>query len=370
MIETLKKLNKKTLIIIGCIIIIPILLIIILAFLQGCSNSKVSYSKYEKNMISAAQKYFNDNENEPIDEGDKAEVSLDKLVEEGYIKEPSKSVKDECSGVVAARMNGSSAEVNNGGYVNYTVTLECDKYKTLHLADKIKENLTTEGSGLYAIGDEYIFKGDKPNNYINVFDTQYRIMSMDSDNVIKLIKVESEMKTRKWDDKYNVETQLYSGKNIYKDSSILDYLLSTYSESKEMKSGIRDHIVAYDVCVGKRSSKEYAISREIDCSERLDNQVISLINVSDYSLASLDNDCKNITSKSCNNYNYLSDFLIKSWTMNAVSENTYDVFYLSSGMIMPLGASTFDSYNLVIFIDGNEFYQSGEGTQKNPYIFK
>ena len=47
MLEALKKLDKKFLIIAGCIILLPILIIIFLAIIQGC-NRNITYENYEQ----------------------------------------------------------------------------------------------------------------------------------------------------------------------------------------------------------------------------------------------------------------------------------------------------------------------------------
>lgn len=370
MVEALKKLDKKFLIIAGCIILLPILLIIFLAIIQGCSNRKITYEKYEGKMISAFEKYLNDEKAIPIEESESVTIELSKLVDGGYIKSPDKLLDDEtCSGSVSVIRNGSSVEQNEGGFLNYTVNLECQNYSTKHLVDKIKENIVTDGtSGLYLIGDEYIFRGNKPNNYITFFGMPYRIVSVDKNGILKLIRTEPELTTRVWDNKFNTEINHNYGKNIYKDSSILSALLNDYVNGKKISKKAKAHVVGYDVCIGKRSANDYSISREIDCSEVLEDQVVSLINVSDYSLASLDPDCNSIISKPCNNYNYLYDIASSTWTLNSLSDNTYQVFYIASGLSEIQNANMYNEYNLVIYIDGNELYTEGTGSELDPYI--
>ena len=58
MVDAIKKMDKKFLIMVGAIIVIPIVIIILLAIIQGCGNRKVSYEKYEDKMVQAATKYF------------------------------------------------------------------------------------------------------------------------------------------------------------------------------------------------------------------------------------------------------------------------------------------------------------------------
>lgn len=369
MVEALKKLDKKFLIIAGCIILIPIFVIVFLAIVQGCSGGTITYEKYEQKMISAAQKYFADKNKIPVEESDLVTVKLNKLVSGGYIKSTEDLLEDStCDGEVNIRRNGSSIETNGDGFLNYTVTLNCDDYSTTHLVDKIKEDVVTTESGLYQIGEDYVFKGDKVNNYINIFDISYRIMSIDKNNIIKLVKSEPEITSRIWDNKFNIEVNHSYGKNIYKDSVILTYLLNDYENAKKVSKKAKQHIVAYDVCIGKRSVNDYSISKELDCSQVLENQVISLMNVSDFAMASSDPDCNSTTSRACKNYNYLSKIATSTWTLNTVSENTYEAFFISDGLSEHQNANSYNEYNIVIYIDGNELYTSGEGTALNPYI--
>lgn len=371
MIDALKKMDKKFLIIAGLIICLPIIIIMFLAIIQGCGNRKVSPEKYEEKMISALEKYIEDADKTPKKEGEILTVKLSTLVDKEYIKSTEDLLDDStCKGSVSVRRNGASVESTKGGYLNYTVNLECKEYKTTHLVDKLKENIVTEESGLYQDGEVYIFKGNKVKNYINFFGYVYRIVSIDKDGVLKLVKSESEGTGRIWDNKYNTETNSSSGKNIYKDSVILESLLDDYANDRKIDSSARKHIVAYNSCIGKRSNINYSIDSSLDCSENLENQVISLLNVSDYAKASLDSECKDLNSYSCDNYNYLSGVADSTWTLNTSSDNTYEVIYLSNGIMDVQNANVRDYYNIVIYIDGNELYTSGDGSEKNPYVIE
>ena len=368
MVEALKRLDKKFLIIAGGIILLPILIIVFMALIQSCDRN-VTHEKYEEKMISAAQKYIEDKDKTPTKESEIVTVKLSKLVSEGYIKSTEKLLDDpSCKGEVNIRRNGVSVESNNGGFLNYTVDLECDKYKTTHLIDKITENVVTSESGLYLINENYVFKGNDVKNHINLYNSSYRIMSIDKDGIIKLVKSEPENATRLWDNKYNTEINNSYGKNIYKDSVILDYLMNDYENSKKISSKLKKHVVAYDICIGKRSSTDYSISKDVDCSEILENQVISLMNVSDFAMASADPECNSTVSKSCRNYNYLSRVATSTWTLNTLQDNTYEAYYISDGLSAHQNANAYNEYNIVIYIDGNEKYIEGTGTAANPYI--
>lgn len=368
MIDALKKLDKKFLIMAGCIIFLPIFIIIIITMIQGC-NRTITYDKYEEKMITAAEKYFNDKDIMPAEEGGVVSVDLDKLVDAEYIKSSEKLLDDNtCKGSVTARRNGASIDSNNGGYLNYTVTLDCKEYSTVHLLDKLKEDTVSEGSGLYAFGDGYIYKGDKPNNYITFFGKNYRIVSIDKEGILKLIREEPEITSRIWDNKYNTEVNYSYGKNIYKDSKILEYLIEDYKNVKKINTKAKSHVVAYDSCIGKRSNVDYSIDKAKDCSEILEKQIISLISVSDFALASADPECNSTNSKSCRNYNYMYKIASSTWTSNSSLDNSYEVFYISDGLLQYQNANKYNEYNIVIHIDGNEMYKEGKGTLENPYI--
>lgn len=375
MVNGLKKLDKKFLIMAGSIILLPILIIVILACVRGCGGGTTTPEKYEQKMISAAEKYFEAKKLLPKKEGEVATVELKKLVSDGYIKSTEKLLKDaSCSGEVTVRRNGSTIEKNDGGFLNYVVDLVCDEYKTTHLVDKILKNAitTTENvaaeSGLYKVDETYIFKGDQVENYINFYGLMYRIMSIDENGIIKLIRTEPEINSRIWDNKFNAEVNRSYGKNIYKDSQLLMYLLNDYDNPKKFTTESKQHVVSYDVCIGKRTSNDYSINRELDCAEILENQVVSVMNVSDFALASSDPDCNSTISRSCKNYNYLSKIATSTWTSNSLSDNTYEVFYISDGVSSHQNANAYNEYNIVIYIDGQELYVSGKGTSSNPYV--
>ena len=371
MVEALKKIDKKFLILAGCIILLPIILIIVLAIVQGCSNTKVTYEKYEEKMLEAAKSYFADNGNLPTLEGETKTIELNILVKNEYIKSTEDLLEDTtCEGSVTARLNGSNVEENEGGFINYTVNLECDDYKTNSLINSLTNDLVTEGSGLYETENGYIFKGDEVKNYITFFGVQYRIVSVDENGILKLLKSESESIERYWDIKYNIDTGSASGKNIYADSEIYKYLMDIYNNSKYFSKEAKKHVVSKNVCVGARDINDLTLNNNSECSNVLNNQIISLLGVTDYANASTDPYCLDILSKSCRNYNYMKGLFLDTWTFTPVSNNSYEVYYIYNGIVKYKEASKYSSYNIVIYIDGDEILESGNGSEKTPYIIK
>ncbi len=368
MVGALKS-NKKILIIAGVIIAIPILLIMFLAIIQGCSNTQITPEKYEEKMLTAAQNYFKD-KGLPENEAEVKTVKLSTLVKKEYIKSSNDLIGDDtCKGSVSVRKNGSTVAENEGGFLNYTVYLECKNYKTNTLKSNLMKDLTTEGSGLYQDNNYYVYKGDEVNNYIKYFGIMYRIININESGVVKLIKVESESLDRYWDNKYNVEVSDLYGINIYKDSAILKYIISDYNNPKVISNNAKKHIVSTNVCVDSRDINNGTIGN-YNCVNVLQNQVATLIDASDFAKASLDPNCNSIYSKSCGNYNYLKQLNLQTWTPIATSNNTYQVYYLTNGIIKFQEASKYQNYNLVIHIDGGEKVISGKGTESEPYVIQ
>ena len=48
--------------------------------------------------------------------------------------------------------------------------------------------------------------------------------------------------------------------------------------------------------------------------------------------------------------------------------DSYNVYYLDSGVIEYKESSSTNRYNIVIYIDGDEIIDSGMGTQTDPYV--
>lgn len=367
MVDALKKLDKKFLITAGLLIFIPILVIIFLALIQGCSNKTTSYESYEKKMLTAGEKYLKSKL--PTNEAEIKSVSLDTLVKEKYIKSTDKSLKDStCKGEVTVRLNGSLIEENKGGYYNYTVNLNCKDYNTKSLKNLLEENVVTEGAGLYKVGNSYIFKGDDVKDYLTLSGKSYRILGIDSNGIVKLLSSEALNYSLPWDTKYNSSVNDSKGITKYQDSSILKYLNTMYKNEKMYKVNSKKHMIAYDVCIDSRNADDYTIKNYDECSTYATKQIISLPSVNDFALASNDKECTNLNARSCINYNYLRYAGFNTWTLNPVATNSYEVFYVSSGFLRVTEANEEKNAFYVIYIDSNEIVKTGDGSKDHPYV--
>ena len=326
-----------------------------------------NYQKLEEKLVSAAEDYIKDDEKRIPDPGTSIEISADTLVSEGYLKELTEYIDDTCSGKVTV--------MNNGGLSLYLPEVTCTEYKSVTLADQIMtDSLRTEEDalaykgGLYEMNGEYVFRGKDVNNYVSFGGTTWRILKIDQNGNLRLVKNETEKKTTRWDTKFNAETQRSYGINNYVTSDLYETLNNSYSSFKEEN---KRHLIPHDVCIGKRKETDRNVDLSIDCGENvLSNQYLSTVNLSDFVLASLDENCKSIDSGSCSNFNYWMENIDTVWTTNASADNTYEVYTFGNAMSQIARANGKNSYYWVVYVSGRELYSSGTGTAKDPYVIE
>lgn len=360
MMDIFKKTDKSFLIKCGILLIIPIIIIIILAIIRGCSSRGNNYSSYEQKMTTKASTYFKQHKLLPSKEGKEVVVTLDELMLDG-LKSPNKYLKDStCTGSVTVQKNGSE--------YFYTPYLDCSEYKTDYLVNHIKKDITTKESGLYQINNEYIYKGNKVNNYLSFFGNIYRIIKIDSNGNLRLIKEQRQDRSIQWDDKYNSSKEDNVGINEYYNSYIYDQVWSDYNNIKLFNKEVKKHMIGHTVCLDKKDENDLSMNES--CEKPLHNQYISIPTIYDYELASYDQNCKQIGDGACSNFNYLDDVLTSTWTVNTSASDDYSVYYLAGSYIDTQSANNYKNYYWVISISGNELYISGSGTEKDPYIIK
>lgn len=347
--------NNKIIRIFIILILVIIIGIIIIVSVLGNKETKLT----NNSLVIAAKRYTANTPNSlPINEYDSRDITLNKLVSEGYIKTSST-----CNSYVTV------VKVNND-YV-YTPYTKCgDKNDSKLLINKIKENIVTSGEGLYYYNNEYIFRGENPNNYVSLGDSKWRIIGIDNNN-IKLIYSGTYVESESWDEKYNTTTNQKDGINDYinnsGNSNIKNYLDKYILENSDdiFIPSNKAKLVKHKVCIGKIDID----SNDIDvCKETLDDQLVSVINIKDYINASLDPNCNAATSINCQNYNFLNK---SGWTISAKSTDNVYVYYIQTqNGIKAAKGYLGKPIRPVIEIRGNSIYLSGDGTRENPYTLK
>lgn len=354
----------KFLLIFAVIIVITI----IFTFLFSGSNTKIqTYNDMEVSLKNAAIKYASSNSSLlPKDETTLKKVNLDTLVNEKKIDQLY-ALDDEnisCTGYV-------TIVKKNDSYI-YTPYIKCGKYyETKELSKYIidKEDGSTSEDRLYKYEDTYVFRGENPNNYVMLGDKLFRILEINNNNEIKLIANKRTDMQFVWDDRFNSEKKDNIGINNFSKSRLKEGLEDLYN-SEYFTDSDREKIAKHDICVGKRSLSDTSIDGKAECSVIEKNQYVGLLQVNEFARASIDEKCNAANKPECQNYNFLYNLGYSIRTLNAVADNTYQIYYISDGELYITRSSNSFYVFPVIYIDKDVLYQGGEGTLDKPYILK
>ena len=362
--------DQKLMKILGIVIAGFVVFILILFLIASCSNTTYTYEKLEDKMLSVAKEYYKNNESElPSQDKDTKSYTLKKMISDGKIDELSKLFGKE------VKCEGNVTVTNNNGHYVYTPYLSCGSdYKTTILTDKIIDNsLVESGSGLYQVGDEYIFKGDAKDNYVSFAGKTFRIIRINEDGTIRLIDNEGITEVI-WDRKYNAEVRDSNGINDYIAGDNLYANIKTVSDNYYNNDYIwtdedRNYITTQNLCVGKRSEAETINDGSVECSVVLENQLFGSLAIYEYLQASLDANCTNTTNSSCTNYNWFTSIPHSFWTATGNTKSSDTVYTIYRKPRTSL-CNAYNNYNLVFNLTSNVVYVEGDGTQASPYIFK
>lgn len=360
---------KKRLIIFGSVGIgLVVVILLIVWIINLIIGGSMSYDQIETKMKEAAIEYYDNNKQLlPID-GSEVSVDATTLVNTKFMKPLEDLVSDDgvnCTGKVVVKQKDTAYS-----YIPY---LDCGvSYTTVEFYKKIidNKNIVTAGNGLYQMNDEYVFRGEDVNNFVKINDQLWRIVKVLPNNDIQLIFDGLTLKSD-WDNRYNVDRDYNVGINDFSVSRIRNYLEELYSQDTIFNDFVKDKMVVFDVCYGKRGFSETNNNGSIECSMVLENQKVGLLPIYDYVNASLDNSCAKLEDRQCQNYNYLTIGGSPWWTITASSENTYRVFTISSsGYPQANNASSTASVRPVIHLSSSALYSSGSGTELDPYTVK
>lgn len=365
--ETFSSMDKKLitylLIAVGLVIFIFVFLGIVSLF----KGTRLSFSKLEDKLKSAAISFYKDYpESLPQINGEEIVVDSSTLSGAKKMKELSKIAPKGsiCTGNVVIQ--------KNGGFYLYTPYLDCgNDYTTISLYNKIMLDnpIVTENDGLYKMGDDFVFRGEKVNNYVSFSDKIWRIMRINSDGSIKILEDDIEY-TGVWDDRYNIDRGSSTGINDFNKSRLKDGLEKIYNEMDLFNDEAKSKISFKNLCIGKRNIEASDNSGAIECSSVTQNEPIGLMQVNEFMLASLDPNCLYATDAQCANYNYLSNYTKSTWTLNADSSNSHKAYKFVGDGFTSSVTSNESGLRLAIYLSNNTVYNSGTGTLEDPYIIK
>ena len=349
-------------------------LLIILWLVSVIMPKSYTYEQVEELLQKAAMEYFADYpENLPKGEGQGVEIDYTNLVAAGKMKDLSNYVGEGkvCSGVVQVQKSGDD-------YL-YTPYLNCgEDYTTMELY-KAVINQGTVGKGqygLYTMNGEYVYRGEKVNNYVQLDEALWRIVKVTAKGNVVLIKDEEAGSTTPYDDRYNEEREWSSGINSFGASRLKDAIENMYQDPKKdlnevfLSNNDKKRLVTFNLCVGKRAEEDAGNDNSIECKTTQANTKVGLLTVSDYMRASIDSNCTKTTSKSCSNYNYLkTDF--SWWLVTANSASTSEAFSISdTGVIESDTTTSYAFIRPVIYLNERTMFKEGKGTKSKPFVLK
>ena len=281
----------------------------------------------------------------------------------------------------------------------------------------LTKNVVTTGDGLYADTTEegrYIYRGANPNNYITLGSDMYRIIAVESDNTLKVIKNDSigkkvfdetgarysttntdycnvnfgckawGSKTTMLDTNEKNVTQMPREVNrtLYnlpdKEASLNTYLNNDWYNS--LSSNVQNLIVTHMFNVGAAKYDETNLSNTIsqEAAYKWKGKV-GLINVSDYVKASTNSACDSVnayrSNSSCYNSSETHNWIYAgpaardySWTIAPYSSSHASVvFFVSSGGSLDSSVVRSSRGAAPVLYLSSNISLEGDGTSNSPY---
>lgn len=258
------------------------------------------------------------------------------------------------------------------GYATFSTQLSLKakgniKQNPFSPSDLIK-NVVDSGDGLYydeCTRERYFYKGANPNNYITFNNETWRILSVEPDKTLKIVKNEVLTQNYVWSD----------NGNKWSNSSLNTYLNNNYYNSLDSNS--QKKVIQHNWMVG---AIYYEIQNSISEVTSLEeakvwNGNIGLISVSEYLKANSNTEqCgsimqNNLGIETCKTTNWLFFPNLVWWTITAYQPG-YDGYY-----VMPIrngqftdGISVGNLYSVrpSLYLS-SDIKLTGEGTTDNPY---
>ncbi len=286
-------------------------------------------------------------------------------------------------------------------------------------ADMLKKNVVTSGDGLYVdstVDGRYIYRGGKPNNYIRLGDDLYRIISLEKDGTIKVIKQDS-IGNMAWDEgnaRYSTNSEDFctsewgckswgsntttldsNGNKVTqmpwkigdtlrnlpdKEATLNTYLNNDFYNS--LSDEVKSLIVEKTWNVGPTAYNQTNLSESVkEESAYKWKGKIALMNATDYVKASSNSACTSVKdynedyfggSPSCYNNSVTHNFLYSNdwpWMVSPGTDSfAYYVFQVSREGYLHGNAAFNASEVRPAFYLSSETTLNGEGTETNPYI--
>ncbi|MCI8291735.1 MAG: hypothetical protein HFJ25_05795, partial [Clostridia bacterium] len=304
--------------------------------------------------------------------------------------------------------NVTSQPENTEG--TFTVTLDYSQKEgsnnpsELYAAEQLRAKVTDSGDGLYediTVSGNYIYKGTNPNNYITFNNELWRIISVESDGTLKIIRKES-IGNKAFDSKgyrdstsngaggtycaqgsngcnaWTISDNFVNGTKsgtVLKDAELNTYLNTTYLGTIKEDS---KYIASHDFNVG--TPGDTSDTEDIATNIRQEalykwNGKIGLMNVTDVLKTTSNKSCTSlkagVNSSStgyCNTNNWMTPTTGYLWTISPYSTTSYSLWIVGSSVFASndRALGTYIGVLPVLYLT-SEITLDGEGTNTNPY---
>ncbi len=240
-------------------------------------------------------------------------------------------------------------------------------------------DIVSSGDGLYEDEYEdgrYIYKGKNPNNYVTFNNQSWRIISIESDKTIKIMKNTS-IGDRVWDN-----SDRNGNNNWSRPADLNTYLNSTYYNnlSKEAQS----QIVAKEFSIGAVAYNDTSLSNSINSeNSKKWNGKVALITASEYIRSNSNQESCGTMSKTNDNYSSCKNttWMRKSnlehfWTLSPCEGSTYftTLVYLDGRIGYSIGGTIYtgdtSAVRPVLYLSTDVKITGGDGSQSNPYTIE
>ena len=235
-------------------------------------------------------------------------------------------------------------------------------------ADQLKEHITTSGDGLYADEYEegrYIYRGTNPNNYITFNGETWRVLSVETDNSIKVVK-NSSIGNIPWNAEGTKSWNAPASLNTY-----FNDVNSNDSYYNSLSADAKKYIVEGTFNIGAVHPLNTNLSDAIANEKSLTvSNKIALVTASEYTRASSTScaaDLGTCTSSGADS-NWMHSISNESfWLLTAFSSDNIII-----DIVNPLGSLYYISSNVeqgvvpVIYLS-DKITLSGTGTKDDPY---
>ena len=365
---------------IAVILILGIIAVITTVSVMGLFKKSTGslYDTQVEIIESAAKKWIIANSGLLPSDGTNYTLQLTQLVSDGYLDDGDvidPNTKKAINGYVNVYFDNGTNQ-----YKAKMVNLDSTgRAKNVIIASS---NVVTSGDGLYEDTNEagrYYFKGTNPKNYITFNSEQWRIISIESDGRIKLIKQTGfthafDLAGSRNASNGNTACIQTSGcpiwasnrSDVVDDSNLYTYLNDEYYATLNKKA--RRNVVTGSWCYKYLSTGGSTASDFIEdqfysfCETEFVNAYVGTINVKEIREAS-NGTCGYL--KTCQN-NYLNNGT-NYWTLNYTKT---PLFFQSNGSVSTTAANNTAIYvRPSVYLDGN-IELTGTGTSSDPYKIK